>query len=307
MSLDSVSRDTVTYLYTRCLKIRARISRHFLSLSLFQHLCRHVYCPAGDFMVNCHCIQPFKTVLGMPILLTIKVIPRAGQLETLTTSQITKYHNTLKKILHTISENISVEPIGLLECKADAAEYYLSLAVVRSLPGHDTKEMIKPFLDYLDNKQRKIEMVLKQTTYSVRLTSRVRLWALYNLGNGLEDRLNFRDLESTVQNYTVLFETNDLLKAYDQKFQVVSPLLYCMQIRLNNTEFEETGGQLTTLHTSRKISLSYYHRTSPSTVQVCADEYMKKSDKNVGMKVSHAKFYLFTLLGFSCWALLVFW
>ena len=257
-------------------------------------------------MVNCHCIQPFKMVLGMPVLLTIKVIPRAGQLETLTTGQITKYHNTLKKKLHAISENISVEPIGLLECKADAAEYYLSLVVVRSLPGHDTKEMIKPFLDYVDNKRRKIEMVIKQTTYSVRLTSRARLWTWYNPDNPLEHRVNFRDLESTVQNYTVLFETNDLAKAYRQKFQVVSPLLYCMQIRLNNTEFEEMGGQLTTLRTPRKITLSYYHHTSLSTVQVCADEYMKKSDKNVGMKVGHLKFYLYILLGFRYRALLVF-
>ena len=146
-------------------------------------------------------------------------------------------------------------------------------------------------------------MVIKQTTYSVRLTSRVRLWTWYNLDNPLEHRVNFQDLESTEQNYTVLFKTNDLAKAYRQKFQVVSPLFYCMQIRLNDTEFEETGGQLTTLRTFRKITLSFYHRT----VRVCADEYMKKSDKNVGMKVIHSKFYLFTLLGFSCWALLVFW
>ena len=276
------------------------------SLSLFQHLCRHVYCPAGDFMVECHCIQPFKMVLGMPVLLTIKVIPTAGHLETLTTGQVTKYHNILKKILHAISENISVEYIGLLECKTDATEYYLSLAIVRSLPGNDTKEMIKPFLEYLDNKRRRIEMVIKQNTFSVRLTSRVRLWTWYNLANLLEHRVSFRDLESTVQNYTVLFETNDLVKAYEQKFQVVSPLLYCMQIRLNNTEFQETGGQLTMLHTPRKITLSYYHRISPSTVQVCAEEYMKKSDKNVGMKVSHLKLSLFTLLGFSGWPFLVF-
>ena len=30
MSLDSVSRDAAAYLWTRCLEVRARISRHFL-------------------------------------------------------------------------------------------------------------------------------------------------------------------------------------------------------------------------------------------------------------------------------------
>ena len=140
----------------------------------------------------------------------------------------------------------------------------------------------------------------KQTTHSVRLTSRIRPW------KNLDYSLQFRDLESKVQSQTVLFANNDLSNVYDQKFQVLSPLRYCMQIRLNDTEFEERDGQLTTLRTSRKITFSYYHRASPSTVQVCADQYMKKSDKNIGMKVSHSKFYLYILLIFGCWALFAF-
>ena len=271
------------------------------SLSLFQHLCRRVYCPAGDFMVDCRCIQPFKMLFGMPVLLTIKLIPRSGHLETLTTNQITKFRNTLKKTLHTISENIYVESVSLLECKSDAGKYFLSLAVVRSIPEYDTKEMLKPFLDHLDNNRRKVEMVIKQTTYSVRLTSRVRLWKNYT-----DYSNNLRDLESTVQSQTLLLAEGNLHKVYDQRYQILSPLLYCMQIRLNDTEFEETDGQLITLHTARKITLYYYHRTSPSTVQVCADKYMKKSNKNTGMKVSHSKFNLFILLIFRCWVLLVF-
>ena len=251
-------------------------------------------------MVDFRCIQPFKMVFGMPVLLTIKLIPRADRLETLTTSQITKYHNTLKETLLTISENIYVEIIGLLECNADVGDFYVSLVLVRSLPEHDSKEIMKPFLDYLDNKRRKIEMVVKQTIHSVRLTSRIRLW------KNLDYSLQFRDLETNVQRQTVLFANNDLSNVYDQKYQVLSPLLYCMQIRLNDIEFEERDGQLSTLHTSRKITFSYYHRTSPSTVQVCADQYMKNSDKNIGMKVSHSKFYLCILLIFRCWALLVF-
>ena len=273
--------------------------------SIFQHLCRRVYCPAGDFMVECHCIHPFKMVFGMPVLLTIKLVPRDGLLETHTTRLITKYHNTLKKTLHTISENISVELIGLLECKADAEEYYLSLAVVQSLSGHDTKETIKPFLNYLDNKRRKIEMVVNQTTYSVRLTSRFRLWIW---SNGTFASYIQRDLDSTIQSHTVLFSNrSEMDKVYAQnKFQVLSPLLYCTQIQLNNTEFEEKGDRLTTLRTPRNITISYYRRTSPSTVQVCVDEYLKKSDKNTRTKVNYSKFYLFSLLIYRCIAILVF-
>ena len=231
----------------------------------------------------------------MPILLTVKLIPRSGDFKTPTANQILKYHNTSEKILHTISENTSIEFIGLLECKVDEGEYLLSLAIVRSFPGHDTKETIKPFLDYLDNDRRNIQMVTRQATYSVRLASRVRLWTW---GNRTDERLLFRDLESTVQRYTIIFATSDLNRVYDQELQILSPLLHCIQIRLNDTEFEETDGQLTKLPTPRKIIL--FHCTSPSTVQVCADQYMKKSDTNIGMRVSHSKFYLHVLLMIRC-------
>ena len=165
--------------------------------------------------------------------------------------------------------------------------------------------MIEPFLHYLDNK-RKMEMNLKQTIYSVRLSSRIRLWTWFNHGNINEHRLNFRDLESTVQNHSILFESNDISKAYDQKFQVLSPLIYCMQIQLNDTEFEEQDEQLTTLRTSKKIRISYYRRTSTSTVRVCVGQYMNKRASNIGMKVRHSKLYLYVLLMIRCGQLLVF-
>ena len=151
-------------------------------------------------MVNCQCVQPFKLMYGMPILLTIKLIPKTGQLQTLTTNQVTKAHNTLKKLLHTISENISIECIGLLECITDTGSYFLSLVVVRSLPGHDTKENIHPFLNYLDKEKPKTDMVIKRSTYSVRITSRIRLWTLpSDTGIGATKlRLNIEDLDSTV-------------------------------------------------------------------------------------------------------------
>ena len=275
-----------------------------MSLSLLQHFCRRVYCPAGDFMANCHCVQPFKQVFGMPVLLTIKLIPASGRLHTLTTDQIAKSHMTLKKLLHTISENISIDFIGLLKCKADAGDYYLSLVVVRSLPGYDTKEMIHPFLEYLDDEERKIGMVIKRTTYSVRITSRIRLWTWKTLANEIH---YFRDLESTVKSYTVLFDNNDLHKVYGQKFQILTPLLYCMQVRLNDTEFKELDGRLSTLHTPKKIILSYYRRISNTTVQVCADQYMEKRVKNNGITICLSKnfLYMYIILMFGCMALLV--
>ena len=181
-------------------------------------------------MVGCHCVQLLK-VYGMPVLLTVKVIPKSGYLTTFATKQISKYHVSLNRILHTISEKIFVDFIGLFECKADSEEYYLSLVVVSPYPGHDTKSTIRSFLDYLDNK-KKLEMDFKQTKFSVGLTSRIRLWSWHNMTNY---RLHLVELDSEVHNPTELFSKNDISKAYDQKFQVLSPLLYCRQIQLNDS------------------------------------------------------------------------
>ena len=242
-------------------------------------------------MVGCQCVQPLKKIYGMPVLLTIKLVPQTNDLVSLERKQISKYHTTLKSILRAITENIFVEFIGLFECKADPKDYFLSLVVIRSFPGHDSKATIKPFLDHLENKKM-ANMKMKRITYSVKLTSSARFWKEFN---GPLDRPipHFTDLAATVHNYTVLFSANDIHKVYDQKFQALSPLLYCQQIQLNHTEFEERNGRLNTLLTPKNITLSYYNRVSPSEVRVCTDHYIYKHQRSTGNRLRPPAFYTF--------------
>ena len=254
-------------------------------------------------MVNCRCIQPFKRIYGMAVLLAIKLIPRANRLPTFASSQIQKYRKSLKKILHGISENITVDLIGLLECKANASEYYLSLVIVRSLPGFDTKQAIRPFIEYLDNKRRNVRIVVAQRTFTFHLTSRVRLWAW---NDPEKDILlsDLRDLDVPLLSHNVLFKSNGFEEVFDQVYQVLSPLLYCPQIQLNNTEFEEHDGYVIILGTSRDLTLSYYRRTSQTTIQVCVDHYMRKSGKSAVVKISHSTFCIF-IVWILLWAVFV--
>ena len=120
---------------------------------IFQQTCRRSYCPAGEFLIGCRCIQPLQ-VYGMPVLLTIKVIPISGHVTTPAKKETQMYQSTLNETLHTIS---------------------LSIVLIRSQPGQDTKKTMKPFLDSLAD-DKKLEMHFKQMTYLVKLTSRIRLW-----------------------------------------------------------------------------------------------------------------------------------
>ena len=107
-------------------------------------------------MMGCHCVQLMKPLSGMPTFLTIKVIPHNGNLTALDDKQITKVHVSLRKQMHDISENISVDFISMYGIKTELEDYFLSLVIVRSYPSHDTKDTMKPFLDYLDQNRFKL-------------------------------------------------------------------------------------------------------------------------------------------------------
>ena len=80
----------------------------------------------------------------------------------------------------------------------------------------------------------------------------------------LDEHHNLAELDSEVQNPTELYSNSDIFKAYTQDFQVLSPLLYCMQIQLNTTECDEKNGRLIADVASRKIAFTYYRRVPPS-------------------------------------------
>ena len=168
-------------------------------------------------------------------------------------------------------------------------------------PGFDTKESMRPFIEYLDSKRRNISIVVTQHTFTFHLTSRVRLWAW---NDHEKDILlsDLRDLDVPLLSHNVLFKSNGFEEVFDQVYQVLSPLLYCLQVQLNDTEFEEHDGYVTILGTSRDLTLSYYRRTSPSTVQVCVAHYMSK---NAVVKISHSTFCVFIIWILLCRAVFV--
>ena len=56
--------------------------------------------------------------------------------------------------------------------------------------------------------------------------------------------VQLQDLESKIRNQTELFSKPDTMLAYRQNFQMLSPLLYCNQIQLNDTDVDVTDDGL---------------------------------------------------------------
>ena len=84
-----------------------------------------------------------------------------------------------------------------------------------------------------------------------------------------------QDLESKIRNQTELFSKPDTMLAYRQNFQSLSPLLYCNQIQLNDTDVDVTDDELIVVTPTRKIKITYFRHVPPSMVQFCADRYIE--------------------------------
>ena len=79
---------------------------------------------------------------------------------------------------------------------------------------------------------------------------------------------------AVIRNQNELSWKSDIVMAFGQKFKGLSPLLYCMQIQLNDTEFDERDDGVIVVTSSENIKTPCNRLVTPSLVRVCADSYI---------------------------------
>ena len=236
-----------------------------------------------------------KILSGMPVLLHLKVVPESGHITRMARVRKRRYNSALIKILQKVADEITADVVATFKQETEAEENFLSFAIVRSKPDHDTKQAVKPFLDYLDN-TRELEMQSGKMTHSVRFTSRVRLWTEMD-----ETRIPYttierlEDLDLGVQDPPLLYSKPTFRNIYYQIYQVLSPLIYCPQIQLNRNEFIEKDVYLVINTTTSKISLPYYYYINMTDARVCANHYLRQP-KNIGAKFDNLRYYIIVML-----------
>lgn len=252
--------------------------RNFYEL-YFQDLCRPVFCPAGDFLVGCECVQPMKNMSGLPVLLALKVVPvkvqqSLSKVRENVPQTFQTYNIALKAILENTFDHMKTGIAATFKRETDDVQYYISLTKVLVNSGYDTKCVIKPFLQYLDS-ERHLVFQSDGTKFSVKLTSRIALWPeAYPKGNTTEFIFKIRELGMANTDLTLVHIPNK--KYLAEPYQIFSPLLFCVQVQLNETEFLEADGFIIIKNTSPKVSIPYYYRMSASQVRVCAEHYLQR-------------------------------
>ena len=216
----------------------------------------------------------------MPILLKLKVFPEPGKYFPTTDIQIQKLHKALKKTINTTVEQTTAEIIATFQQEKAITPYHLYVVIVRTSPGYDTKETLKPFLDYIENK---IQLTVKssETTFFVTLTNTVLFWIDQITGMDGKPAAVFQAMEIEDNNHplTITYGKPDIIETSvgNGFYQEFSPLLYCVQVQLEENEFSEKDGLIILNTTTPSVSMLDYYRASTTQVRVCADQYLQQA------------------------------
>ena len=223
----------------------------------------------------------------MPILLKLKVFPEPGKYFPTTDIQIQKLHRALKNTIKTTIEQITAEIIATFQQEKATTPYHLYVVIVRTKPGYDTKETLKPFLDYVENK-RQLTVKSSETTFSVMLTNTVLFRIDQITGMDGNQAAVFRAMEIEDNNHplTLTYTKPDIMTTSvgNGHYQEFSSLLYCVQVQLEENEFSEKDGLIVLNITTSSVSMLDYFRASTTQVRVCADQYLQQPN-DLGSKL----------------------
>lgn len=159
------------------------------------------------------------------------------------------------------------------------------MVVIRSNKDQDTTETVKPFMEYLDSPKH-LEFKSDKVMFVARLISTVLFWT----ETDQERRIIFKakDLGHHDQLLIPLYSNEEVRRSSVGRgyYQLLSPLLYCMQLELLENEFIEREGLIIVNRSSGQTSTPHYYRVSREKIRICADDYFQSSGREF-ISVSH--------------------
>ena len=218
-----------------------------------------------------------KNLSGMPVQLALKIASENQQMSDITEKQMLALHAAIEKRLFKIVRHASVEIFATFKQETDSNTYFISAIRLISNLGHDTKLTVKPFLKY-QHTNEKLHIQIKNKPYSIELTDRVRFWVDH------EAKTYICKDHDALDNISTLVYLDETLRRSSRHryYQVLSPLLYCLQVKLEGYEFEESDGVVTINSTSPSIAVYNYYKVAPGQIRICVDDYFPKLNIAIG-------------------------
>ena len=254
---------------------------------MFQKMCRTKYCPFGDFRAVCECFPALQNYSGMPILMKVNLTSKLDTNVTFSVRQLKQLQTALAQKVKSIAKDSRADVMLTYRQENVRVHSYLSILMVHSDPGHDTKTTMAPMMKYLDTDEE-LEVSASQVPFSVAMTTSIALWPEYTHATK-QWTFPVLDMKSPQITFSNIYENDKMINEILQgDYQDLSRLLYCKQVQLNNAEYFERSGLIIVNITSQQFAISDYYKILPTQeqVRVCADEYLKAS--NGSRKASEA-------------------
>ena len=232
----------------------------------------------------------------MPIVLKLKATPEPSSLYPSTDVPAAKFHKALQKAVQNFLGHVSVDIVASFRPQNETTptnSYRLYVAVVRSDFGHDTKETLKPLLDYL-----KSDVFLKVTTSKKRCSVKLANKITFRYIKGeIVSAFDLQDQIEIILDYSDKSSANNGIRIY----QEFSPILFCKLVQLDSSQFTEKDGQLFINTTTSVLVVSDYYLRTEKEVRVCVDQYLPDLPSSGNIKGSA----IMLLISFCCCTVLI--
>ena len=167
-----------------------------------------------------------------------------------------KYRKINVKIMAVFASNIS-----------KGNNYQVYVAIARTLQGFDTKKTFKELTEHLEGPSF-LKFTARRNNMLVKISNRIELREESDIFHAKYIDDNY-ELEQIYQDDQVVNSLGPM-----KLFQELSPLLFCKQIQLEQSEFTETGAVVNVnISSAQYQTLNYYHPTL-TTIRVCVNEFV---------------------------------
>lgn len=144
------------------------------------------------------------------------------------------------------------------------------VAEASTVQGLDTKESVKKLADHLEGPSF-LKLAFANNIYKISLTNKISLWKGLNDKIAAKDLLNNVTLMSVYQNTEILNDLNDGFRF----FQELSPILFCKQVQLSESQYTEKDDIVTITASPTEFETVNFYRVTGNHIRICVEDFLK--------------------------------
>lgn len=237
---------------------------------MFQNICVPLFCPPGESFESCDCVPFAFNVTGVPMILKLVLRETTGHRLATGIKVIKNLVVSLAKEITNNYKELQVDTVAVFMDQSSLSECFWCVATARTLQGLDTKTSFKKLADRLEGPPF-LKLAFANNNFEISLTNNMSLWRAINDEVAAKDLFSNVTLKSLYQNAEVI---NDLKYGF-RFFQELSPILFCKQVQLNESQYTEKDGIVTVTVSPAEYDTVNFYPVTGNRIRICVEDFLK--------------------------------